>query len=258
MKTKSAVTTIDEYLANVSAEQGAALEKLRKQIKAAAPGAEEYINYGIAAFRLDGKAFAGFGASAKHCSYYPMSGSTLSDFKKDLKGFVTSKGAIQFQPDKPLPAALVKKLVKTRIAENAKKRPASSIKKTPIVLTHLTNTEAAKRRGCIIDLVEELPEAAAKELGQHLSLEVRGRRFAWFLEDHHGDGRMALHCKTQRGECAKLVAANPERFHIPKYVGAHGWVGLWLDLPGIDWAEVANLLADAYRMTAPKKLAVRI
>jgi uncharacterized protein YdhG (YjbR/CyaY superfamily) len=110
--------TIDAYLAAVSPMQRAALQKLRKTIKAAAPKAEEYITYGIAAFRIDDKAIAGFGASAKHCSYYPMSGHTVAEFEEDLKDFETSKGAIQFQPDMPLPAALVKKLVKARIADN--------------------------------------------------------------------------------------------------------------------------------------------
>jgi uncharacterized protein YdhG (YjbR/CyaY superfamily) len=110
--------TIDEYLEGVSADKRAALEKLRKIIRAAAPNAEEGITYGIAAFRLNGKWLVGFGASANHCSFYPMNGTTLAAFADDLEGYETSKGAIRFQPDKPLPAALVRKLVKARIAEN--------------------------------------------------------------------------------------------------------------------------------------------
>jgi uncharacterized protein YdhG (YjbR/CyaY superfamily) len=110
--------TIDEYLAAVSADKRVALEKLRQIIQAAAPKAEEGITYGIAAFRLNGKWLVGFGASANHCSFYPMNGTTVAAFADDLEGYQTSKGAIQFQPDKPLPAALVRKLVKARIAEN--------------------------------------------------------------------------------------------------------------------------------------------
>ena len=109
--------TIDEYLAAVSDDQRAVLEKLRKTIKAAVPKAEECINYGLAAFRLNGECIAGFGASAKHCSYYPMSGSTVATLKDDLKNYTTTKGSIHFQPDKPLPATLVRKLIKARIAE---------------------------------------------------------------------------------------------------------------------------------------------
>src|SRR5262245_56675825 len=99
--------TIDEYLADVSSDQRAALEKLRKTIRAAAPAAEEYINYGIAAFKYNGKMLVGFGAGASHCSFFPGDGSTVAEFKSDLKGYETSKGTIRFQPDKPLPAALV-------------------------------------------------------------------------------------------------------------------------------------------------------
>ena len=108
---------IDQYLAAVNDEQRAALEKLRKIIRAAVPKAEECINYGVAAFRLNGECFAGLGASAKHCSYYPMSGKTASALQEELKGYTTTKGSIQFQPDKPLPAVLVRKLIKARLAE---------------------------------------------------------------------------------------------------------------------------------------------
>ena len=110
--------TIDEYLAALSDEQRTGLEKLRKSVRAAAPQAEECISYGIAAFRFNGKPLVGFGASAKHCSFYPMNGSTVAAFQDELKNYDTSKGTIRFPAAKPLPAALVRKLVKARIAEN--------------------------------------------------------------------------------------------------------------------------------------------
>jgi uncharacterized protein YdhG (YjbR/CyaY superfamily) len=113
---------IDEYLAGVSADQRAALEKLRKTIKAVVPKAEECISYGLAAFRLDGRPLVAFGATANHCAFYPMNGTTVAAFKEDLKEYETSKGAIRFQADKPLPVGLVKKLVKARIAENMGRR----------------------------------------------------------------------------------------------------------------------------------------
>ncbi len=113
-KTKS----IDEYLALVSDDQRAALQKLRKTIKAVAPKAEECINYGLAAFRLNGENLVAFGATAKHCAFYLMSGSTVDDHKDELAGYDTSKGTIRFSAAKPLPATLVRKLVKARIAEN--------------------------------------------------------------------------------------------------------------------------------------------
>jgi uncharacterized protein YdhG (YjbR/CyaY superfamily) len=114
--------TIDEYLAVLSEDKRAALEKLRKAIRAAAPTAEECISYGLAAFRLNGRALVAFGATASHCAFYPMSSSTVEAFKDQLTAYDTSKGTIRFPADKPLPVALVRKLVKARIAENADRR----------------------------------------------------------------------------------------------------------------------------------------
>ncbi len=110
--------TIDAYLAAVSADKRAALEKLRKTIKTAVPKAEECISYGLAAFKLDGKPLVAFGASAHHCAFFPMNSTTVKEFKDELKDYDTSKGTIRFQANKPLPVALVRKLVKARIAEN--------------------------------------------------------------------------------------------------------------------------------------------
>jgi uncharacterized protein YdhG (YjbR/CyaY superfamily) len=115
--TRSKPTTIDEYLARVSDDKRAALESLRKTIRAAAPNAEECISYQIPTFRQNGM-LVGFGATAHHCAFYLMSSSTVEAHKDELEKYDTSKGTIRFQADKPLPAALVRKLVKARIAEN--------------------------------------------------------------------------------------------------------------------------------------------
>ena len=122
MQTRPKATTFDEYLAALDDGKRAALEKLRKTIRAAAPRAEEYIGYGLAAFRLDGKPLVAIGASASHCAFYPMNGTTVSTFKRELTDYETAKGTIRFQETKPLPPALVRKIVKARIAENAAKR----------------------------------------------------------------------------------------------------------------------------------------
>jgi uncharacterized protein YdhG (YjbR/CyaY superfamily) len=109
--------TIDEYLATATPDQRRTLAKLRKTIHAVAPKVEECISYGIPAFRLNGRSLVFFGAWANHCSFYPGSSTTLKNFRDDLKDFQVSKGTIRFSPDNPLPLALVKKLVKARIAE---------------------------------------------------------------------------------------------------------------------------------------------
>ena len=116
--------TIDEYLAALNDDKRAALEKLRRTIQAAAPKAQECISYGLAAFRQDGMLVA-FGATASHCAFYLMSSSVLKAHKNELKDYDTSKGTIRFQANKPLPIALVRKLVRTRIAENLGRRRKS-------------------------------------------------------------------------------------------------------------------------------------
>jgi uncharacterized protein YdhG (YjbR/CyaY superfamily) len=119
-KPKTTARNIDEYLAALSNEKRAALEKLRTAIKSAAPKAEECISYQLPAFRLGGKMLVAFGAAANHCAFYPGSG-PVETHKNELKAYDTSKGTIRFPADSPLPATLVRKLVKTRIAEHAAK-----------------------------------------------------------------------------------------------------------------------------------------
>jgi hypothetical protein len=90
---------------------------------------------------------------------------------------------------------------------------------------------------------------------RHVAFSVRGRRFAWLLDDHHGDGRLAVHCKAAAGENVAIVAADPECCFMPPYLARPGWVGAWLDIDAVDWERVEGLLVDAYRLAAPRRLA---
>lgn len=119
--TTSKVTTIDQYLAALSDDKRAALEKLRRTIRAAAPEAEECISYGIPSLRHNGM-LVGFGAGANHCAFYMCNASTVKAFQDELKNYDTSKGTIRFPANKALPVGLVKKLVKARLAENASRK----------------------------------------------------------------------------------------------------------------------------------------
>jgi uncharacterized protein YdhG (YjbR/CyaY superfamily) len=107
--------THEDYLARVSPDKQAALQQLRGIIKAAAPKAEECISYQVPAFRLNGKFLVAYGAAANHCAFYP--GSALTELKSELRNYDTSKGTLRFPAEKPLPAALVRKLVKLRMAQ---------------------------------------------------------------------------------------------------------------------------------------------
>jgi len=107
-------STIDEFLRGVREDQREALEKLRRTIRAAAPKAEECIAYGVPAFRLGGKFLVGFGAGVSHCSFYP-GGTALAPYAAEPARYDTSKGTIRFQPGEGLPAALVRKIVRSRV-----------------------------------------------------------------------------------------------------------------------------------------------
>jgi uncharacterized protein YdhG (YjbR/CyaY superfamily) len=109
---------IDEYLAGVSPSHHALLQALRKAIRRVLPDAEECISYRLPAFRFQGKIIAGFSATSKGCSYYPFSGTTLKTVADDIAGYSQTKSALHF--DKLLPTALVRKLLKARIAENSR------------------------------------------------------------------------------------------------------------------------------------------
>ena len=108
---------IDEYLETLPQEEREALDALRRHIKAAAPGAEETISYEVPTFKYEGP-LVGFAAFKGHLSFFVMSPSVMEAHEEELSGLDTSKGTIRFQTDSPLPAALVKKLVKARLKEN--------------------------------------------------------------------------------------------------------------------------------------------
>lgn len=114
--------TVDEYLAGVPEPARTTLSRLRAIIRATVPAeATEAISYGMPAFRYKGPLIA-FAAFTNHCSLFPMSGAVIKEFEDELKEFQTSKGTIRFSVDKPPSAALVKKLVKARIAQNERKQ----------------------------------------------------------------------------------------------------------------------------------------
>jgi uncharacterized protein YdhG (YjbR/CyaY superfamily) len=113
---------MDEYLAGVPEPARSTLRKVRAMIRAIVPAeTTETISYGMPTFKYLGP-LVGFAAFSKHCSFFPMNSSLIQAFKDELANFETSKGTIRFAPDKPLPAALLKKLVKARIAENERKK----------------------------------------------------------------------------------------------------------------------------------------
>jgi uncharacterized protein YdhG (YjbR/CyaY superfamily) len=116
-ETPSPASEIDAFLARLPQEVRAALEELRRTIAAAAPDAVEGIGYGVPAFKYRGRPLVSFGAGKSHCSFYVQSPAVMDAHGDELAAYDTSKGTIRFTPDKPLPADLVTKLVKARVAE---------------------------------------------------------------------------------------------------------------------------------------------
>jgi uncharacterized protein YdhG (YjbR/CyaY superfamily) len=115
-------TSVDDYLAALPEEPRAALEKVRKTIKAAAPGATETISYQMPTFKHQGRFLVSYAAFKDHCSLFPASGAVMEALGEELKPYFSGKGTLRFTADKPIPAALVRKIVKTRIEENAASR----------------------------------------------------------------------------------------------------------------------------------------
>lgn len=107
-------------------------------------------------------------------------------------------------------------------------------------------------------IAKSLPEARRRLHGDHAAFLIRKKPFAYFLNNHHGDGIVGIACKALAGDNTALVAAQPKRFYLPAYVGPRGWVALRLDAGAIDWDEVAELMRGSYLLLAPKRLAAQV
>jgi hypothetical protein len=109
-------------------------------------------------------------------------------------------------------------------------------------------------RDRLVDICTGLPEVTFG-CDRHLCFVVLGRTFAYYLDDHHSDGRIAVCYKAPPGDQEALIAMGPERFYRPAYLGRYGWVSLRLDLTTVDWDGVTELVVDGYRLVASKRLA---
>lgn len=99
-----------------------------------------------------------------------------------------------------------------------------------------------------------LPGAMVEQMHGHAAFKVGKKTFAYYLNDHHGDGIVSVCCKVLSGDNERLIDANPRKFYMPAYIGPRGWVALRLDRKTVDWREVAELVRGSYEQMAPKKL----
>jgi phosphoribosylglycinamide formyltransferase-1 len=110
----------------------------------------------------------------------------------------------------------------------------------------------------VTEIALALPDVTRQIYGSHAQFLVRKKTFSYFLDNHHGDGIVAVTGKVLPGDNKALVEAQPDRFYLPAYVASRGWVALRLDVGKIDWEEVRELLHGSYMLVAPKRLADRV
>ena len=119
--------------------------------------------------------------------------------------------------------------------------------------------ESARRRERLIEICATLPEITYESVGDgHIAFRIRKKNFAYYLFDHHSDGKIAFCCKSNLSEQRRLIRNDAETFFVPAYLGAKGWIGVRLDLEEVDWEIVSELARRAFQSTAPRKLAILI
>ena len=124
-------------------------------------------------------------------------------------------------------------------------------------MTARRETRQHRRLDRLLDLAAKLPEIEISG-EQHRGFRIRRKSFAYYLDNHHGDGIVSLCCKSTFEEQAMLVELDPDTYYVPAYVGAKGWVAIRIDTPRVNWDQVTELLVNAYRAQAPKTLAEQV
>jgi len=117
---------------------------------------------------------------------------------------------------------------------------------------------ASSRRKQLIRICQTLPEITIEPIGEHLAIRIRKKTLAYYQFDHHGDGMIALVCKSNLSEQRRWIRSDPENYFVPDYLGAKGWLGIRLDLAEVEWVSITELMTAAYQGLAPRKLAARV
>jgi uncharacterized protein YdhG (YjbR/CyaY superfamily) len=240
MKKGKPANTVEAYLAAVPEPGRSTLQKIRAAILSAAPGATQVITYGIPTFKYD-RALVAFGAFASHCSLFPMSYAVIDAVKSKLKGAQVSKGTIRFPIDKPLPATLVRTIVKARIAENKARR------------SRRTAPAARKRIGVIgwadvVTMAQKLPKVEDSTWYGTPGLKVDGKGFARLRTE--AEGGLMLLCSLEEKE-RLLESGEAAYYTTPHY---DGFGSILVNLAKVDRDALRELIAAAWRLKATPKV----
>ena len=127
-----------------------------------------------------------------------------------------------------------------------------------MTLTARQQSNSAQRQAKLLEILAALPEIVVEDAGDHLKFLIRKKVLAYYLYDHHGDGKIAFCCKSNLSEQRRLVREDADSFFVPAYLGAKGWIAIRLDLDTVDWEVVWELARKGYQDLAPRKLAALV
>ena len=246
----------------------AALERVRA-VCFRFPGTDEKLSHGSPWFHVRGKMFVAFvddhhgdGRLAVWCkaSHEDQARLVASDPSRFfVPPYVGVKGWIGVRLDRAdtdwIELAII---VESAWASIAPKRVANEPPRPPPKMPPRPRTDPAIAAAALAKLTkicEALPEVSTERDARHATFRVAKKTFAYFLDNHHGDGFIAACVKVEKGRQRELAEAEPKRFFVPPYIGARGWVGIRIDARRVDWRDVTERVRESYRRVAPRRLA---
>jgi uncharacterized protein YdhG (YjbR/CyaY superfamily) len=227
--------SVSEYIAAKPKDVRVILNCLRRTIRKAVPAAEEVISYQIPAYKLNGVPLVFFAGWKQHYSLYPMSDALLAAFKNELAPYKLSRGTIRFPLSEPVPVDLIERIAKFRAAQLTKRGKRNG----PL--------ERVRRICARMPSVSEKPSHGSPAFFVEKDKGV----FAWFMDNHHQDGELAVWLPAPAGLQSALIADAPATYFKPPYLGSSGWIGIKLDQIRDEALEIH--VREAWDLVARKK-----
>ena len=233
--------SVSEYIASKPKEARVVLERVRWAIRKAVPAAEEGLSYQIPVYKLNGVAVLYFAGWKAHYSLYPASDALVEAFASELAPYKRSKGTIRMPFSEPVPEGLIGRIARFRAKQITTREKGKAAHKGPTAQLERVRRIVATLPGISEKLSHGMPSFfVAKDKGV----------FAAFVDNHHGDGRLAVWLPVREGLQSLLIEDAPATYFKPPYVGAGGWVGVRLDQ--IKDGELQIHLRQAWELTARK------